>query len=256
MNNLIVLDCGSFDSALQSLGSIFHCSPVLLRDFLSNTDIDRYFEQHSELPLSFKEYLYEVVLKNIGLPKILDLIYWFHMTRISENTTFTEGILPLGDILPKLKTMLVDVIDDNLAQEQLRTALKHQGIEDFHFGNKINNAMHWGPYAILVRDVAFQANKLGQHDYLGMPEIIEDICNGLRKTCDYDLLEQFRAKLKPAIVKFSSSKVEDQACIATALCYVRSCILQQELDCNSVYCFNGENEPVPHSDIVCIEFIN
>jgi hypothetical protein len=254
MSNLIVLDCESFDSALHSLALIFRCKPVLLRDFLSIPEIDINYEENPNLPMGFREYLYEVVVKHIGQPQMLDSVSWFHTTRIRNDAAFSEGILPLGVILPNLITMLADVLDDP-DKEQFRAALDTHGISDSHYSNKTNNDMHWGPFAILVRDVAFQANKLGQHDYLGMPEIIEDICNGLSKNGGPDFIEQFRAKLKPAIVKFTSNKVVNDVLIATALCYVRSCILQKELDCNSVNCFNGENEAVPYSDIVGVEFV-
>lgn len=254
MSNLIVLDCESFDSALQSLALIFRCTPVLLRDFLSNPKIDSYFEENLYLSMDFREYLYEVVLSNIGQPQVLDLVSWFHTTRIPKGTTFSDGILPLGAILPKLKIMLIDVLDDP-EKEQFRTAIRTQGISNNHYSNKTNNDMHWGPFAILVRDVAFSTEKLNQHDYLGMPEIIEDICNGLHENDGPNWIELYRTKLKPAIVKFRSSKGMDDISIATALCYVRSCILQKELDCNSVYCFDGGNELVPYSDIVCVEFV-
>ena len=255
MNNLITLDCGSFDSALNSLVSIFGCTPELLREFLSNSEIDQYFENNPQLNVCFKEYIYEIVLEHIGEPQMPDLVTWFHTTRVPAITNFEEGILPLSKILPKLKTMLIDLIDDDLLKEQFSKALVENEINDFHYSNKTNNMMHWGPYAILVRNVAFQAKELGQHDYLDMPEIIEDICNGFKNISGIDLFEQFRGKLKPAIVKFTSINETEEDCIATALCYVRSSIMQGKVDQNCVYCFNGNNKPIPYLDIVCVEFV-
>jgi hypothetical protein len=253
MTSKVVLDCESFETALESLAQIFQTTSENVKALLSLKEIGAYFEKNwRELP-DFKDYVYAVAERQFGNPLPLDAVCWFHTSRTAPGTTFSEGILPLAAVLPQLKAKLVDLVDDTHVREQLREALSSGGIADQHFANKTQNSMHWGPYAILVREVAFCASKLSQHDYLGMPEIIEDICNGFETTSRKPLMDVFSTALQPTIVKFSHAVNDDESCIATALCYVYSTLHTGGPCTNSVYCFDGENVPVPPQDILKVE---
>jgi hypothetical protein len=256
MTEKLILDCESFDDAVASLSKIFQTTPEALKDLLSAKEIGVHFERHwMELP-DFTEYLYAVAEGHLGCPSPLDAVCWFHTTRIFPGTTFSEGILPLDAALPALKERLIEAVDDASLKVQLRDALYVSGVGDHHYANKTQNSIHWGPYAILVRDVASCAANLSQHDYLAMPEIIEDICNGFDSPVREELLTVFNVKLRPAVVKFTAPADQDEAYISTALCYVHSMIQEGKLDTNSVMCFDGENNPVPPHDILKVEFVD
>lgn len=250
----IILDCETFDSTLQSLAKVFKCSPAALRHFLASPEIGSHYEKHFyEMP-EFDTYLYQVVGAKLGAAHLPDAVYWFHTTRVLPGTTFAEGILPLGHVLPKLKSILVEAVDDVDAKERLRAALDKNAIGDFHYQSKTGDELHWGPYAILVRDVAFSTEQLGQHDYLGMPEIIEDICNGI-EGIGAAIFRTFERKLRPAIVKFRAETDNHDRCVAIALCYVRSVLLEGGPEGSAVYCFDGEGVAVAAADIVKVEFV-
>jgi hypothetical protein len=256
MTSQIVLDCETFESAVNSLSRIFQTTPDILCSLLSVKEIAAHYETHwRELP-DFKDYVYAIAENHFGSPKPLDAVCWFHTTRILPGTTFSEGILPLGAALPSLKTRLIGAISNVHVREHLQDVLYSGGVADHHYLNKTQESLHWGPYAILVREVAFHATKLSQHDYLGMPEIIEDICNGFLKTAGIDLMPEFIEKLKPAIVKFIYTDNYDESCIATALCYAHSRIHEGAPCTNSVYCFDGENNPVPAQHILKVEIVD
>lgn len=256
MTEKLILDCESFDDAVVSLSKIFQTTPEKLKDLLSAKEIGVRFERHwRELP-DFADYLYAIAEGHLGCPLPLDAVCWFHTTRVLPGTTFSEGILPLNAALPALKERLIEAVDDPSLKAQLRYALHVGGVGDHHYANKTQNSMHWGPYAILVREVASCAADLSQHDYLAMPEIIEDICNGFDGPVRDELLTVFSAKLRPAVVKFTAPVDQGEAYIATALCYVRSMIQEGRLDTNSVICFDGENYPVPPHDILKVEFVD
>lgn len=252
----VFLDCESFEVALRSVAQIFRCTPENLHALLSLNGLNTHFEANwRDLP-DFREYLYEVVAKHFGSTQPLDGVFWFHTTRVLPGTTFSEGILPLNAVLPLLHANLVEVIEDEGAKHRLRESLAAGQIADHHYIDKTGNPMHWGPYAILVRDVAFHAEALCQHDYLGMPEIIEDICNGFSGPSNPDLNELFSSKLKPAIVKFvAASNSTDEVCIATAISYLHSCIHTGAPDTNSVYCFDGNNNLIPAEDIASVDYV-
>lgn len=255
MKEELVLDCESFDAALQSLAQVFNCNPAVLRQFLANPEIGAYYEANCDTLPDFREYLYLVVEKHFGPASPLDAVCWFHTTRVAPGTSFSEGILPLGAVLPQLKVTLIEIAEDIEVKQNLRAMLAADSVADHHYQNKTTDELHWGPYAILVRDVAFCASRLSQHDYLGMPEIIEDICNGASQPLSSKLTTLFERRLKPTIVKFKNVFNDDERCISTALCYVSACIHDGKPDGNSVYCFDGENVPVSPANILKVEHV-
>lgn len=256
MTAKLVLDCESFDTALVSLSKIFQTTPENLKILFSAKEIGAHYEIHwRELP-EFRSYIYAIAEQHFGSPLLLDAICWFHTTRVLPGTTFSEGILPLDAALPSLKERLLEAVEDAGVKAQLHHALYSGCVGDHHYANKTQNSMHWGPYAILVRDVASCATNLWQHDYLAMPEIIEDICNGFDGLVRNALLAIFSEKLRPATVKFTALVDRDEPYIATALCYVHSMIQDGKLDTNSVICFDGKNNPVPPQDILKVEFVD
>lgn len=254
-NRKVVLDCESFETTLKSLAHIFQTTPRKMHEVLSTKEIGTYYETHSRVLPDFRDHLSAEAERHFGIPLTLDFVCWFHTTRILPGTTFSEGILPLGDARPSLKQRLIAAVDNVHIREQLRQALETDAIDDSHYADKTQDSFDWGPYAILVREVAFHAKELCQHDYLGMPEIIEDICSGFRKTSGLDLFDFFSAKLRPAIVKFTSTCNYDESCIATALYYAYSTIHDGAPSSNSVDYFNGENTPIPPQNILSVEFV-
>jgi hypothetical protein len=163
---------------------------------------DRNYEKHwRDLP-EFGKYLFDRVVSRFGKPQLPSLICWFHGTRVPPGTTFHEGIFPLGQRVASLEKAILATLDNDQHQEQVRRAFARKGGCAYHFREKITNSVHWGPYAILVRDVAFHAESCSQHDYLGMPEIIDDLCEEIRKASELDLLPIFQERWRPAMVKF------------------------------------------------------
>ncbi|MFM0034002.1 hypothetical protein [Paraburkholderia strydomiana] len=252
-----LLDCESLGSALDSLARLFNCTCARLERFLADPSLQAtYVENFSTLP-SFDDYLYEEVVRHFGTPAMPARVCWFHCTRITAGTNFSEGILPLGAALPRLKELLLDIVQEPKSRELVRQVLNNNGGYAFHFREKTSNDVHAGPYAILVRDVAFHAKALGQHDYLCIPEIIEDLCSEVKALANIDLTEHYRAALRPAIVKFTSAVMSSaRRHIATALCYVWAGVHNNGMpDGNSVWCFDGENVTVPARDILEIQYL-
>jgi hypothetical protein len=248
-----ILDCENKVSALKSMSLAFNCPEEVLQKFLENPEIVKYYIDHDdEILLSFKEYLYEVVVKHFGMPGEMLGAYWFHTTRTLKTTTFASGIKPLGSILNDVWDMLLSAVEDPVIHARL-VWMRANGVGDSHFITKTNNSMHWGPFGILVRDVAFHANSLLQHDYLGMPEIIEDICNGYKSKYRESIIEIFNSALTPTIVKFFSASQTGQIYIETSLCYLSS-VLECGKPCSaSIACFNGNGNQILAHDISKIE---
>jgi hypothetical protein len=252
-----LLDCESLASAQNSLARLFNCSNSKLVRFLEDPSLEATYIENAHILPSFDDYLYQEVASHCGAPAVPAGVCWFHCTRIRAGTDFSEGILPLGAALPRLKKLFVDAVQEPQSRKLVRRVLNNNGGYADHFREKTSNDVHAGPYAILVRDVAFYAEALSQHNYLRMPEIIEDLCSEVEALADIDLTENFRTALRPAIVKFTSEATGSaQREVATALCYVWAGFHKNgKPDSNSIWCFDGENAAVPASNILQIQYV-
>jgi hypothetical protein len=110
-----------------------------------------------------------------------------------------------------------------------------------------------GPYAMLVRESAFRAREMGNHDYLWLPEIMEDICNGYRVAYGDVIHERLCNALTPFIVKFWSTRILGKNCVESAMYYLYSTAHEEELCDLANTCYDGANSRVPPERIVCVE---
>ena len=86
------------------------------------------------------------------------------------------------------------------------------------------DSRHHGPHALLVKDAFFCPLDLGHHDYLTIPEIVDDICMCYEESFGHPPLRAlFNRAATPCIVKFSSAPGE--CALSNALLYAHS-ILQ------------------------------
>ena len=186
----------------------------------------------------------------------LDRVFWFHLTRARQGCDFSEGILPLDEALEEIWQTVLTVFSDTCHNSRLRL-LKEKGVPNFHYVTKVGQPLHLlgGPYAMLVRETAFKSQEMGNHDYLWLPEIMRDICNGYREAYGESLHEHLRAALTPYIVKFWSRKRLHKDCIESAMYYLYLTAHEQELSMDANTCFDGENSRIPPEQIVKIEAV-
>ncbi len=237
--------------------TVFSCSADDLLQFVSNPAHGIFFEENwAKLP-SFEDWLYQQACAQLGKPSLPTELCWFHGTRVPAGTTFAEGILPLGEGMARLKEAILSTLEDIAEQRAVNAAFARQHGHSMHFHNKVGHQIHWGPFAILVREVADHASAIGQHDYLAMPEIIDDLCEEVRQADGLDIRTAFEERWLPAMVKFWAQADEDSAryAVATALCYLRECALRGRPGMGAVWCFDGENVAVPQERILDIEWV-
>jgi hypothetical protein len=240
---LIVLDCGSLESALRSISELYGTSPQEVQGFLSSLDLTDY----SEIKLMFEA--------RFGQHKSLDAVRWFHLTRVPANTEFSEGILPLHEALEKIWSTLISIPTDKEKRAKLEQ-LKMLGVPNDLYRMKTQNRIHSGPYAMLVREVAFHANAMGNHDYLEFPEIVEDICEGYKEKFGDGIREEIAKALRKCIVKVELPAEDDEDdSIESALLYCWCKINGEELSFASNTCFDGGGASIPFESIRKIEFV-
>jgi len=251
------LDCASRASTEAGLAAVFSCTVEDLRRFVADPAKEAFFEANwSKLP-AFEDWFYAQACEQLGTPTLPTELCWFHGTRVPAGTTFAEGILPLGQGIGRLRDAILSTLDDVAARAAVGAAFDRQHGKTMHFRNKVDHDIHWGPYAILVREVADHASAIGQHDYLAMPEIIDDLCEEVRIADGLDIRAAFEQGWAPAMVKFWAPCEESSGryAVATALCYLRDCALRGRPHMGAVWCFDGENVAVAPERILGIEWV-
>lgn len=250
-----LLDCGSGDSAIQGLSSAFQCGPGDLAIFLKSIDLEAIYQARwQELDIPSEEYLSREVIAQFGTPRNPTSVCWFHLTRTTRCNDFSQGLIPLGEALGLLWKSLIELAPDPQVKRNLLD-LKNSGVNNSLYNLKSPDKFHWGPYAILIREVAFHAHSLHQHDYLAMPEIIEDICNGYESAYGMSIIDIYKSALLPCIVKFRSDCSYPKDCIKAALCYVRTYVRGERPDGGAVICFDGKGRQIPVSSIMSVEHV-
>lgn len=246
-----ILDCHSFDTALSSLAAIADVEPQALianlRDF--NTD---------DWPDHPPDYLWE---RFVGGPKSFDGVHWFHFTRTLVPESFQQqGILPLGEMVEPLWSMIFELIGDRQSPAEKaafreRVASDRDNHSSRLYRMKTERLQLWGPYGMLVRNEAFRAWEIRNHDYLRTPEIIEDICLCHSDWYGGDLLAEFGAKSKPCIVKFFGENNRPDA-LRTALMFLWCTVHSEGLAHMGNTCFDGQGLPVGREHILNVELVN
>lgn len=250
---VIVLDCETKQSALAGLSAMFHCSASDLETVLRSIDLEGTYNRDGDtIEVAQPEYLYNYVEHKFGKPRSPDRVCWFHCTRSRKGNQFTQGILPLDSALPYVWAMVIDVARGTPAYARLQSMQEH-GVSDFHYGLRTMCPTHHGPYGYLVKDCAFDPSRLWSHDYLRLPEIVEDICNAYVKEYGESIGHLYQSALSPCIVKFSSDRGFAQGGLEGALLYAYTSTKGLPLNFDSVYCFDGEGVAVEPCDILSIQ---
>jgi len=112
-NDLAELDCETSESTIRSLASLAGISIDDLRSRLASTLSYRSFERKARRQEFGGHDLARAALwrKVFGdlEPPVPSVVYWFHATRVLPGTTFSEGLLPLPDAVPRLVASLREV---------------------------------------------------------------------------------------------------------------------------------------------------
>ncbi len=249
---MLILDCESRSAALGSIAAIYGVATDSIDDFLRTFDIDAHFLEVGPLRSSCQELSIVFESRFNLIPKPIDRVCWFHLTRVAPSEKFSAGVQPLSTSLEYVWQTVLNVFKESPYYSNL-LVMKRDGVPNFHYTAKIGNSFHGGPYAMLVRAVAECPVEMGNHDYLRLPEIMEDICNGYLQAHGEYIHDQLMQALQPTIVKFWSTKDLGFGCVESALYYLYLTAHDERLNlwCNT--CFDGENEAISSEQIICVE---
>jgi hypothetical protein len=248
------MDCESLESALASISVSYGADVAAVSTFLSAFDLDQAYKTQ-DIDTTADVYLKGVFQSQFGLQTTaLKSVFWFHLTRVPAVTDFAEGILPLSSSLDIVWHTITTIPKDKRIRRNLEM-LRRDGVPDEQYNRKVGSRLDAGPYAMLVREAAFHPESMGNHDYLGLPEIIIDICNGYERQFGERIHEEIAAGLRKCIVKFETPIDAECDLIAPGLLYCWKTIHGQPPSLDSNTCFDGCGVPVPYGMIRNIEFL-
>jgi hypothetical protein len=176
---------------------------------------------------------------------------WFHLTRAQESATFSQGLLPLNLSVDAVWQYLESLADSGCTVD-FREFRARLGKQPGHYGSRVTSAFHWGPYGVLVRDVAFRGD-FGSDHFFDAPEIVVDICSSLRDEYGIDLLDRFVRTTKPCIVKFWHD-IQNPKALSTALYYLYCMEHGGDPGFYTLLDFDGQGRVVAADRIVKVEF--
>lgn len=124
-----------------------------------------------------------------------------------------RGMLPLGQMLDELWAMPRELADDNISdadwarfRDDVETANGGSGMAG-STGTRSAPRVDEGPFGLVVREIFFEPDSTGSHDYLGCPEIVQDISRCCASEYNVNIEQRFCDASKPCIVKFRSTQL-------------------------------------------------
>jgi hypothetical protein len=243
----MTLDCTSFSSALDTSAALLNLTSVELLKRLGRLELVQTGDDDA-CPL-------QAIGIDPGDVPAFDTL-WFHATRVEPSTTFKNGLQPLPQVLDSVWESLGQLASrwsDPEEWRAFRAGMKGQFADQYH--RKVGTPFNDGPFAFLVRDVALMRDEFeGSHDFLRIPELVEDICLSYEEMFHRSLQRVFIEATKPCIVTFRASSLELRD-LEVALAYVHARATERDLtlECNT--CYSGEGVAVPFEDIVRVEWV-
>ena len=245
-----VLDCESAATTLTSLATLLDLSVSVLQKRVSGLSPDSLQELSRVQDKDLPEVLWcHIALVANPLPRAT---CWFHATRVLPQTTFAEGILPLGDMLPRIRTELDELMHDCPEASQPDPIATSSVGNPLALASRMQLAQGQGPDAFLVRQAILEPDD-SQHRFLEAPEAVEDVAVMLAGDRAAALMDCFRRATRPCIVKFQTTDPDPEA-LRAALNYAYNDQWGVELPCPP-YTLGMDGQRVPPTAIAKVEFV-
>lgn len=252
---MLILDCSSRSRALHTISAGFDCQPDQLKEVLLSLDLEQLYETEPRIMVEASQYLKDYVSAELGEPVPFSRAFWFHGTRTFAGNTFPDGLLALNHSESLAIKMLVDLAPDEAVRKRLREWHHPGGVPDAQAQLRTSDRMHWGPYGHLIRELHFHTSENSMHDYLRLPELVEDVCNAYREYYGSDLTAHYLKVLQPCIVWFQADIPYEEGALKTALAYAYTSVRNLPPDSHATLGIDREGESVSKSSIANIEFL-
>jgi len=248
MESQIILDCESFDSSLKSLEKIYSTSSNDIIEYLGSVDLEKIFKTNKPKDTYGYDYLFEC-FERIFKTEIKEFeAYCFHTTRIPKGTTFTNGILPLNQIIDEIEEF-IDKIAFDLSLEIIKIDLTKDNMID----RKLRNDN--SPWGIFIKDWAFELPS-GIHNYLKFPEIVEDIINFKYPDDCSVLLKEYSQRTVRCIVKFKVPSLIKRERLPRLIYYIYHKVNKLEMECDCAFNYSNQGFKIDQGNIEKVEYLS
>ena len=247
----MILDCENFDTCIKSLSEILKLPSRTIVSTLVNINMS-----DKEFRKGFYSDPYEFIIdyfkKELNTKTDFKYTCWFHNSRVKKNTDFKDGILPLNLAIEDIESYL-EYLAKSIPNKKGDISENIYPGSAFHYFTKTRDKMHWGPYGFLIRYAALKKIDL-LHDYLKLPEIVEDLIKSKYSNICSQLEATYLQNTVSCIVKFKT-EISSQDLLGKALYYAYLTIHDEELclECNT--CFDGNAEIIAPERIIKIEYL-
>lgn len=255
----MILDCQNEKSTLESVAKYFNTDVENIKETLLENNFEKLFERYCNEYDYFDNFLYDCFMEKFGV-KNLEYVMWFHLSRSLCPNDYYEGILLLNVILPKIQKDLYALVSEEIGKNEWQEICQGagSGFRKWRYNMKISDKCHYGPYAMLVREIAFNSETVGNHNYLNIPEIIEDMCMNVKNVYDVDILDRFIRCASPVIVKFKEQLKDNtrgRQYIGTALTYLHNKLHGKKLCLMCNTCYSGYGSGIQKNNIISVEVL-
>jgi len=248
MENQIIPDCESYDSSLKSLEKIYSSSSKEIIEYLGSVDLEEIFKTNKPQGINGQDYLFEC-FESIFKTEIKEFeAYCFHTTRIPKGTKFSNGILPLNQIIDKIEEF-IDKVAFDLGLEIIKMDLTNDNM----IGLKLRNDD--SPWGIFIKDWAFELPS-GIHNYLKFPEIVEDMINFKYPYDCSVLLEEYSQRTVPCIVKFKVPRTIKRERLPLLIYYLYHKVNKLEMECDCAFNYSNQGFKIDQGNIEKVEYLS
>lgn len=261
-----ILNCEDLENTYKSLEEILGIKEFQFRLLFDDINIEGFYK---------REELFTKV-RSLATSEEFDCVYWFHATRVPLTTDFSQGILPLQEVIELIWDFLYSLVKTDISSETWNEFKKYMnspkvsqrnddfGVRVMVFQQRTKKNHLCGPYASLIKDYILSSSGESYRKYLNKSEIIEDICICFDAIHNIDLKKKYQEHSKPCIVTFrncftNTNVVEEirnkEKYLATAVYYLYSNHKKNEIDGSNFSDFDNKGVLVKQSDIIKVECI-
>lgn len=238
---MMILNCRTPEDALQSVADILSIPKETIAWDLDFVDFEKQYEDSGAWrEYDFGEFLFRYFISTYSVcTQVLriDRVYWFHLSRTLTPDCFAEGIYPLDQALEKI----------HMGMMKRFGTLGVPVWEETHF---THDKERQGPFAMLVREIAFRASQVSNHDYLEIPEYIEDHFSE-------EVVREFKQQAVPVVAQFFAEPDRPvETYLKRVFEYLYCCYQKKDFwigGCNT--CYDGKGTAVPAEQMISIEVI-
>jgi hypothetical protein len=222
------LDCHTHDSALRTVAAAVGVPEDGLASAIIAGEPNLSGDTQVDPVASFPQEILSRVGVELAQVK-LDGALLFHGTRLTDpESVGRDGLQSLDRRLDPIWEMLGGLAGPESGEKDwrdFRELVETDGgdYDGWQYRLKRGDALHHGPFTVLVRDTLTCPREMGCHDYLDCPEVVQDICrcHNAHFNVDFDLEARFKAATEPCIVTVRRSVVGSGA-IGTAIWFIRA----------------------------------